>query len=88
MNNANEDEKYIIVRVSEILSRDVAVPVSILKSNYKNLEAEQLILNRYKNGDIVLDSGDFINEVEVAAFDEQTEDDVEFCRYPIIRGDN
>lgn len=88
MSNENKDEKYVIVRVSEVLSRDLAVPVSILKSDDKNLEAEQLILKKYNNGDIVLDAGDFINEVEVTSFDEQTEEDIEFCRYTIIRGDD
>lgn len=88
MSNENKNEKYIIVRVSEVLSRDLAVPVSILKSEDKNFKAEQLILEKYNNGDIVLDAGDFTNEVEVTSFDEQTEEDVEFCRYPIIRGDD
>lgn len=81
-------KKYIIVRVSEVLEKTFAVPVDTLKSADKNAEAERLILEKYNNGDIVLDAGDFDNNVEIEAYDEVTNKTVEFCKYPIIRGDN
>lgn len=74
--------------MSEILEKTFAVPVDVLKSADKNAEAERLILEKYNNGDIVLDAGDFNNNVEIEAYDEATSETVKFCKYPIVRGDN
>lgn len=86
MNKKDKNEKYIIVRISEVLSRDLAVPVSILKSADKNEEAEQFILKKYNNCDIVLDADDLEDGAEIKTCCTATEEEVRLCGYPIIRG--
>lgn len=84
--NKDKDEQYIIVRISEVLSRDLAVPVSILKSADKNAEAEQFILEKYNNCDIILDADDLEDNAEIKTCHTATEEEVHLCGYPIIRG--